>query len=268
MNPVSHSLFAAALIAAGLGAAQAASTGPYDTFDTNGLDATRWLEPDIDAVRTATGGKAVLGKRSLGSAKADSGGAFDVHALSFANSEALTTIAADVTVDSVVASACEANPLVASSKLRLGGAFFNAGTPVSGSALGDVVAQVVWSRDSNSADAPGQMRLTGAVLRCASADCSNFKVLGSLTDLGLVDPGRKTRITLRWDRTAKAFSFRRDVGLPLAVTYTEDDTQPAAKPTKSFSVRNVAPNCASGDRGEATLKVRIDNVSVNTAALP
>lgn len=261
-----------ALTAVGLMAchalAHAESLASFDTFAGKGLDSARWVEADLDTVRTVVDGRAVLGKRSLGNSVSDAGGLFDTQSLTFANGDLITALAAEVTVDSLATTACGANALPAAAKLRLGGAFFNVGTPTAGSALGDVVAQVMWSRTSDSTDAANQMRLTASVLRCTNADCSTQKLMGSAVDLGLAEVGRKVRLLMRWNPTAKAFTFRRDAGLTQAVTYLDDDTTPATKPAKSFSVRNVAPNCASGERGEAALKVRIDNVSVNSAALP
>lgn len=248
--------------------AQAASQGNYDTFDSKGLDSSRWVESDFDGVRSAVAGVAHLGKRSLGSASSDTGAVFDIYPLSFANAALLTSIAADVVIDNATAVACSANPMAASTKLRLGGAFFNAGTPTSGSALGDVVAQVVWARTSDSVDADDQLRLVGSVQRCTNNDCSASKPVGSSVDLGLVNLGRKARVAMRWNPAVKAFVFRRDAGIQQSVTYTDDDTTPATKPAKSFSVRNVAPNCASDERGEAGLSVRIDNVQVNASAAP
>ena len=145
-----HRLLTLAIATASLGAAHAASLRVFDDFSAPLLDGSRWAEQDIESVRTVNAGRAVLARRSFGGTGSDAGTAFEAQTLSFAHPETLTVIAADVTIDAALAAACAANPSVSAAKLRLGGAFFNAGTPVEGSSVGDVVAQLVWSRSSRS----------------------------------------------------------------------------------------------------------------------
>jgi hypothetical protein len=261
-----HLLVAASGLAC-LSAADARSMQEYDTFSDTLLDGSRWVELDQQTLRTVEAGRALLGRRSFGNAGSDAGTVFEVTSLSFTQPERLTTIAADVVIETADTTACATNPVPASAKLRLGGAFFNNGTPVDGNATGDVVAQVTWTRASDSTDGAGVLRLAGTVLRCLNADCSNATALGGSSDMGTVNTGAKHRITLRWDAGAKAFSFRRDNGLPLIVNYTDSDTAAPGRAGKAFSVRNLAPNCASGPRGTVLMKTRIDNVSVNADAL-
>lgn len=236
----------------------------YDSFKAAGINADRWLE--LDSARSVSAGALHLGKTTLGGVAADTGYAFDAQTLSFADPLAVTAMAADVVVDVAGATACTANPAVGSAKLRIGGGFFNTATPTPGSAVGDVVAQIVVGRASNSADGAGELRVTGSVLKCLSADCANQKAIGAPVDLGLLSTGSKTRLSVQLDRGIKAFVFQRDAGSPVLVAYTDSDSAEAGLPAKTFSVRNVAPHCASGNRTMAQLIGRIDNVSVNKGA--
>ena len=237
----------------------------YDTFKAPGINATRWVE--TDNARTATAGALRLSKTTQGAIGGDNGYAFELQPLTFANSNAVTAIAADVTIEAVAATACEANSVIGSSKLRIGGGFFNIATATPGSALNDVVAQVTVGRSSNSADAEGELRVNGAVALCLSADCGNQKVIGAPVDLGIATVGTTTRLSVQLDRTLKTFVFQRDDGAAVQVPYTNNDAAEAGLPAKTLSVRNLAPNCASGPRTLAKMLSKIDNVSVNKAAV-
>ena len=265
MKPLHRLLFIAGAVAATL-PAHAQSLRSFDDFSSGLLDASNWLEQDIESVRTVNGGRAVLARRSFGGSGSDSGAGFESVALSFGPADRVTAIAADVTIDAAEATGCAANPTPSATKLRLGGAFFNAGTRVEGSSVDDVVAQLVWSRSSDSTDPAGTLKVSGMVLRCTTADCSGFQVIGNTSSMGTVEAGGKLRVKLVWNRASKSFTFRRSPGLPLTVNYTEDDAQAASKPGKSFSVRNTSANCSTPPRGTTLLRARIDNVAVNSDA--
>jgi len=239
----------------------------YDAFDGPSIDASRWVESS-DSVRAIRKGGLTLSRRTLGSTTSNRGAVHEDFSLSFANASEVSAIGVTVTPQEFSASACVDNTTIGSSRLIVGGAFFNTSTPTLGSSVGDVVAQIALGRASNSTDAADELRITGTVYRCVNANCNGVKVIGSPVDLGKTTVGSKTRLLLSLDRATKTFSFQRDADAPGTVTYTDSDVAAASRPAKVIGIRNTAPNCAAGSRPEEKLTVRIDNVLVNQSAMP
>lgn len=240
---------------------------PYDNFAAAPLDLSRWLE--TERVRVIRGGALNLAQRTPVTTAADSGLSFSSWNENLANPAAVTALRAKVTVNAADPAACAANPAAGQARARIIGSFFNVGTPVPGSQLGDVLAQVRLTRFSNSTDAPGVLRVQGIVSQCTSADCAATTTIGSLVDLGTVNVGTATTVQLQWDAPAKTFLFARDGGAQSgSVVYAISDTTPPSVPFKQLSTRLDLPACASTPALQGWVDASFDNVSVNRSAAP
>jgi len=195
------SLLTLAAAAVGLlaaGAARAEPLASYDKFNTLAtLDGDLWMENEIS--RLVLNKQMVLGLGVAGNTDADKGLHHKSQSLTLRASDLVTAMAADVRVDTVEVPACEANRAVGYTWLRMGGAFFNVGSPLRASGEGDVVAWVTVSRDSNSTDAEGVLSVTGSVNQCRNASCMGHDTLGSV-DLGKAQVGSKERYMLSANR--------------------------------------------------------------------
>jgi hypothetical protein len=240
---------------------------PYDNFATTPLDSARWQE--VERVRVIRNGALNLLQRNLSANIADSGVAFYSWSESVANPAAVTAIKARITVNAVEAQACTTNPAVVQSRARIVGTFFNVGTPVPGSQVGDVLAQVRLTRASNSADPAGVLRVQGIASVCTNTDCSGTTTIGNIVDLGTTPLGQATTVQLQWDQPGRAFLFSRDNGANSgSVGYTESHALPPTLPFKQLSTRMEVANCLSAPRVSGLVDARFDNVQVNKSAAP
>lgn len=259
----------AALAAGMLAAAAVHAAEPfklYDKFDDKPLDAARWAEGE--RARFIKGGGLHLMQRSWGTAAADFGSTSANWSQSFTHPGDITDIRARVTVKAMETRACPTNPAIADARARLIGGFFNVGTPTPGSQVGDVTAQVRLLRASNSADAPGLLRVQGLVLLCTTADCAGGVTVGNIVDLGTVAIGTPTTVQMQWDKAAKTFSFARDGGAYAGtVGYAQNDDSPPGVMFRQLSTRLNLPNCQSAPRVEGLIDARFDNVFVNQSAV-
>lgn len=247
--------------------AQAEPFKLYDRFNAGPVDPTRWR--DGDRVRAIQGGALHLMQRSWGSANGDAGVTAQNWSTSFANPAAVTQMRARVTVNAIEAGACASNPAVADSRARLIGGFFNVGTATPGSQVGDVTAQVRLIRTSDSTDAPGVMRVQGAVFLCTTFDCAGATLVGNIVELGTVTTGTATTVQMQWDQAAKMFHFSRDgTGQSGSVTYPQDDTNPPGVVFRQLSTRVNMPNCESAPPVSGVVDAWFDNVFVNQSAAP
>lgn len=152
--------------------------------------------------------------------------------------------------------------------MTMGGGFFNVGTPVAKSSVGDVQAWVRFERRGDAATPDGTASVEGQVVQCRNKLCNLYTTLGS-TSLGTLALGEKDKFHIIWDRSVKTFGFRRGLrGITQTVSYTVPDSLAATRPTKYFGIRNAAPSCASEGRMVTKIVTRIDNVAVNEGALP
>lgn len=240
---------------------------PYDNFGVTPLDTARWQE--VERVRVIRNGSLNLLQRNLSATNSDAGVAFYSWSESVASPAAVTAIKARITVGAIEAQACTTNPAVVQSRARIVGSFFNVGTPVPGSQVGDMLAQVRLTRASNSSDAAGVLRVQGIVSLCTNADCSSTTTVGNIVDLGTTTLGQATTVQMQWDQPGHAFLFARDNGASSgAVGYTESDALPPTQPFKQLSTRMEVANCLSAPRVSGLVDAKFDNVQVNKSAAP
>jgi len=237
----------------------------YDKFSDRPLDPARWQE--AERARFIKGGGLHLMQRTWGDTSNLNLTSFN-WSEPFANPAPITTMRARVTVQSLETSACAGNGIVADSRARLIGGFFNIGTEPAtpGSMVNDVIAQLRIVRFSNSTDAPGVLRVQGVASICLSPDCGFASTLGNVVDLGTVAVGTATTLQLDWDQGGQTFRFTRE-GVSGTVGYAFTGTNPPGLLFRQLATRVNAPNCAA-ERVSGMVDVKFDNVFVNSSAHP
>lgn len=240
----------------------------YDNFQSATLDPVRWS--DFERSRTIESGALRIIERDWGGTSSDSGSQTFNYADNVTRSGPITQWRTTVRVNKVDLTGCAANPAPTEVRARVSGTFFNNGNRVYNSFAGDVVAQIILSRRSDSADGAGVLRVGGGVYLCADSGCSAVTGIGPSVDLGTVNVNVNTTLQIEWDRANRQFLFSRDKGVPTAVPYPagmSDDADPGIS-YKSVSTNNTVANCASGPRAYGLMDVRFDNVQVNASAKP
>lgn len=239
----------------------------YDRFDEKPLDAKRWVETERS--RLVRHGGLHLMQRTPGVAAGDAGLTFSNWNANMPASLPVTALRARIRVDAVEPATCAANVSPGQARARIIGSFFNVGTAVPGSQVGDVIAQVRITRFSNTSDAPGLLRIQGIASLCTSDDCAFTQTIGNVVDLGTVAVGTPAVVQLQWDAAGNAFFFSRDGGAQAgSVGYAYSDAQPPTQPFHQLSTRLDLPNCSSGPIASGMVDARFDNVAVNRSALP
>lgn len=240
----------------------------YDNFQALNLDPARWVEGERS--RTIGSNNLRLLHRDWGSTASDSGSTTGPSwSETLARGAAVTQLRATLKVNAIDLTGCANNPTSTNVRARVIGSFFNTGNRSSGSSVGDVLAQVWAVRHSNSADAPGVLRVEGWVGVCTSSDCNSNVQVGTTVPLGTVNVGTNVTMQVDWDRANKQFLFSRDKGAPTAVSYAGlDDSADPGSIFKNVSTRITVANCASGPRTVGYIDARFDNVQVNTAGKP
>lgn len=240
----------------------------YDNFQATALDPVRWFEGERS--RTIGSNNLRLLHRDWGSTASDSG-ALPAQNWSetIARSASVTQLRTTLKVNALEVTGCGPNPTASSVRARVIGSFFNSGNRTSGNQIGDVLAQVWAVRASNSADAPGVLRVEGWVGICTASDCSTTTQIGTNVPLGTVNVGTNVTMQVDWDRANKQFLFSRDKGATTPVSYAGiDDSADPGTVFKNVSTRITVANCASAPRTTGYIDARFDNVQVNTAAKP
>ena len=239
----------------------------YDRFTDKVLDPARW--PDGERVREVKGGSQRLMQRTWGPSSADAGvGAVNWHT-NLTNPNNITAIKATITVTSLESNACPSNPDPGDARARIVGSFFSSlPTPLPGSQVWDVIAQVRLIRASNSTDPAGLLRVQGLASVCTSADCSGAQTIGNIVDLGTVMVGTPTTVQMQWDKPGKTFYFAREGVGAGTVAYSEPDPSSPGVPFKQVSTRVVIPSCLSAPKVSGVVDALFDNVFVNRSAAP
>jgi hypothetical protein len=242
------------------GAASAETFVRYDEFNTlTTIDNLLWQENET--VRFVRNGELHFGLGTAGANDLDTGTHTGIQTLKLTAPQSVIGLASDIEVDYLATPACAANPAVGFAKLRLGGSFFNVGTPTPGDSTGDVFAWITIGRSSNSTAADGEMVVMGSVILCKSNGCQSQQTLGTV-DLGHFNRTTRERFKLALNRHTKTFEFQRAGGERVGVTYTVPDKAAPGLDSKAFNVANATPNCAGGSPLVTKIVARLDNVSV------
>lgn len=260
----------AALLALGsLSAGPAAAAEPmvsYDAFGAATLDTTRWSS--TERVRGVRSGALNLVQRDVGLDLPGPGSVSQSFPLPVADPGAVTQMRATFRVNAMSATGCAATGVASEARARLIGAFFNTGNGVSGSATGDVIAQVMVRKQSTTLPTDPYV-VTANVNVCTNSDCSFSTPIGAPVALGTVALNTAVTLQLEWDRAAKRFVFIRDGGaFTGAVGYTQSDRHGPGNGYATVGSRTTVAHCSVGARPTAIVDVSVDNVALNRAALP
>lgn len=256
------------MLAAGLAGPASGATEAwalYDAFSNGTIDRNLWSQGE--QVRS-TNGSGVTRLMARETGLSSSGGGSDSYSFSssVANPSRVSQLSAAIKVTSVDAAGCAETATASVARARLIGAFFNTGNPRAGSFYGDVLAQIVLSRASNSTDAAGLVRVSGFVNLCTDVDCNNSVSLGSV-DLGTAPMGQWLFTQIEHDRANKRFLFGRDSGATtMTVSYTVSDTAAPSRDFKQLSTRQTVARCAS-QTPVAAMDAQFTKVRVNKSAL-
>lgn len=270
MLPSPRSLAAAALALAAAAASPAASAlepfASYDTFSAPLIDPDLWFG-NTERVKAVQNGVLRMLARDYADTTGDTGSISTSFNHAFAVPVTITEFRATVNVRSTVATGCSSSAVPTQARVRLMGSFFNAGTPVAGSQVGDVTAQIRLTRQSNSIDPPGVLRADAVVQQCLDAACGTTLSLGSL-QLGTADAGQPVRLQIQWDQPGSRFLVQKGSDAPGVLPYTVSDGAPPSLAYKHLKISNTVPNCTTSPRPSAMVDAEFDNVAVNRSALP
>jgi hypothetical protein len=249
---------------------------PYDTFEVGPINPDKWVgfqsgsevrEAARTIIQDPEGRHLRIFDRSYGETASDAGTSFGGFAFAFRNPSTITAIGATVQVRNIKSTGCPSNPAPTLATADIFGNFFNVGTPVPGSRVGDVFAVVEVVRLSNSTDPPGVLRVDAVVIQCLDVDCSNRTLL-SFTPLGTVTTGQWVRLLMQWDQANHQFIFQRGRQTPVIVPYAVSDTAEPGFQLKDLEVIQFVANCTAAPRPVGMVDSLFDNVFVNQTAIP
>ncbi len=245
----------------------------YDNFNALLIDATKWVgyvdfAPDFppplganEMFRGILFGRLVMYQRLNGNPAAESEN-FQATILRFRNPDPIKAIQVQLKVTDVEMRACASNPFEAGVRAALVGVWFNAGTPVPGNSIDDVIARIVVQAFTTGTGLPDNvLYIRGQVRRCTNANCLTSEALPNV-DLGTVTVGRMTTLSIRWDEANGRFLFKRDAYPAMQVIYPWADDATPANPRKELRVQGDAPNCPVG-RTVSFISASFDNVYVS-----
>lgn len=268
-----------AVCTAGSPAGAAEPLALYDRFGSALINPAKWFGYEdnkrqslaesvrVIAPHRTLGRRLNLQVRGYGRTDANLGTTGGANRLRFFNGDAVTAIRTKVWVSAYTARGTASNPDPTSVRARLSGFFFNVGTAVPGSALGDVFAQVYLRRESNDVLPAGQLKVRGSVIQCTNADCSTGTVLAS-ADLGTAALGQKVQLLLQWDAAGNRFIVQRDAAPKVLLPYAVPDSGlPGISNNKRLEVEYDAADSTAAPRPMGYMKAYFDEVYVNRSAL-
>lgn len=268
---------ALALAAACGSAAAAEPYVVYDDFNTSFLDPSKWTANNQERRRNVESNVLRLTQRDWGGVSGASGRVGSSWGENLSRGTAVTQLRSYVKVNALGMTGCAANPQPTRVRARLVTTYFNTGNRVTGSNVGDVLAQIFVYRDSNSSDAPGVMRVEGSLNVCTDSTCNLTTFLSGTGSLGTVNLGQYVLLQLEWDRALKQFTFTRDAGTANAASATIsyntqnlslDDSAEPGNMFKSIGTRTDVANCTSNLQANGYIDAQFDTVAVNKTAKP
>jgi hypothetical protein len=250
---------------------------PYDNFNTIFLNPDKWIgsESNSGVLILENSRENVLGhlhfrSRAYSGTASDSGYAAGGTRLVFAEADKVTAIKAKIQVFYVEAKGCATNPQYARAAVRLGGYFFNTGTPTPGNGVNDVLANVTVQRRSDSTDKPQVLKVVASIVRCVTANCSATAPVSSV-DLGTTSLWSTVSVSIQWDKDNHQFIFTLDGHPKTYIPYNLPDTSPPGlqnSNSKRIEAQGLLPNCTGEPQPVAFIDAFLDDVYVNQGAAP
>ncbi len=282
---VSILVAAALLIATGI-PSQAQKLELFEDFESKYIDPDKWVgaEGAGTGVLILESGRLLkaeptygyrgldLIQRAYANMANNTGASSASTGLYFRDGRDLRTIQATIQVKKIQMATCSTNAAtVSESRARMGGTFFNTGTPFpNGSYQNDVFAYISLVRTSS--DSPSDpLSIVAKVFICDDENCINTTPIGS-ADLGSVAVNQKVKLRLTWEPDKNRFVFQKGKGAELSINYSVSDTNFPGAPlggAKRLQIHHYAiPNCTdtTSPRPYNYMDVFFDSVYVTLAA--
>ena len=259
----------------------------YDNFQGKTLDPVKWFggqSTDSGMVTLETSrlmknetvlkSKALsLSNRSYASTGSDSDHSTAATRIFFSNGSNIKTIEATVLVKKIQVPECNTNTYATDVRARIGGAFFNTGTPTSGNSTNDVWGQITVGRTLDSEDPADTLRVYAKVYRCTDDSCSTTTWVGSEDpqDLGTVKLNKKVKLRITWDPDRNEFIFQKGKSEEFVVHCGVSDTSGPGGLNggmKRLEIQEFLPNCMSDPRPVGYIEASFDNVMINELPPP
>jgi hypothetical protein len=187
----------------------------YDNFKEAAIDPARWAGYEAydnqglgrECVREIEGGSLRLADHAYGLITTDTNAVSGSgQRLRMVDGSAVTAMQGTITMTKAVVKNPALGPEVVV-RARIGGYFFNVGTPTSGDSTGDIVAEVGLVRTSTYTR-PNTVGIFGYVYQCLDSGCDTLADIGVTTALGLVQVGQPVNVSVQWDKTNHQFTFQ------------------------------------------------------------
>jgi hypothetical protein len=177
----------------------------------------------------------------------------------------LKTIRARVLVKRVEGAPCATNTKsVTEPRVRIGGQYFNTGTPVPGDATNDIQAFIIVGKPSDATDlAADELKIYGKVNLCNNEDCTDSTELGS-QDIGTVRVNNIVKLRITWDPDNNRFVFQKGKAAEVVIPYAEPvGGEPGSSHggNKRLEVHLLLPNCTSS-QPMASLEASFDDIMI------
>ncbi len=251
----------------------------YDDFSSTFIDEVRWSGTEshsagadiLESVRQIQRGVLHIVNTTYADMSSNTGDSSGTTLLEFTDGDKITAIKANVQVNGIEATGCLGNTTTnTNARARLGGTFFNTGTPTPGSFLNDVFAFIAIQLRSDSTDKPGILEVIGRVVQCNDSSCFATTKLFQQT-LGTIKVKKKTDLSIQWDKTNHQFIFQFGSGksaVSASFPYTVSDASPPGADSKRVDVAHRVAKCMAEPRTLAFVDANFDNVFVNQSAAP
>ncbi|MGO9022209.1 MAG: hypothetical protein ACLQVJ_28055 [Syntrophobacteraceae bacterium] len=246
----------------------------YDNFREAAIDQARWTGYEAydneglsrECVREIEGGSLRLTDHAYGLITTDPDAACSSgQRLRMVDGSAVTAMQGTITMTKAVVKNPASGP-EAVVGARIGGYFFNVGSPTPGDSTGDIVAEVGLVRTSTYTR-PNTVGIFGYVYQCLDSGCGTLTDIGVTTALGLVQVGQPVNVSVQWDKTNHQFTFqyiiaKRNVQSQ-SIPYVVSDSSPPATNNKRLEVNTLVPPCAAAPCTEAAVEALFGPVYVN-----
>ncbi|MEI2769674.1 MAG: hypothetical protein V9G98_02690 [Candidatus Competibacter sp.] len=247
----------------------------YDNFNSNFINPNKWFGrtggagaglQTLDEVRFIILGNLNLLTRTYANATTDDGDSYNNQGLGFIDPSSITAIKTSIRVVGYELKGCSNGDTTSRVRARIHGNFFNAGVPIPGSPMNDVVANIALIRQIETTDSPSTLQVIANIARCLDSSCLQFESLNE-TNLGTASVGQKVTLRLELDKNNHQFIVQRDSQPEILIPYYVQDSSSPGAQSKRLEVGSWMANCTAQPRPTGFMSAFFDNVYVNASAL-